>query len=191
MVNNNLVFYIKYFIIVKSVSGNQKAIMIKQSAGILLYKWVGELIMVFLVHPGGPYNKNKDEGSWSIPKGEFQEEQDAFGTALREFEEETGQKINGEFIPLNPVRQSIRKIVSAWAIEGDINADNIHSNTFKLEWPPQTGKIHEFPEVDKGAWFTITEAKSKIIKGQIDFLDQLHVILKGDDTRPDNCYSNK
>lgn len=148
------------------------------SAGILLFKRVDESIRIFLVHPGGPFYVRKDIGSWSIPKGEFSEDQNALAAAIREFQEETGFTIEGTFIPLTLVNQSKHKTVYAWAVEGEIDAKNIHSNTFNLEWPPKSGNIQDYPEIDRGEWFTVDEAKQKILKGQINFIDQLLDLLK-------------
>ena len=132
----------------------------------------------FLVHPGGPFWAKKDAGSWSIPKGEYTPGEDPIEVAKREFEEETGFKAEGEFISLTPRKQPSGKIISAWAFEGDCNPSAIKSNTFLMEWPPRSGREQEFPEVDRGGWFSISDAKEKIIKGQIDFLDELSQILK-------------
>jgi predicted NUDIX family NTP pyrophosphohydrolase len=148
------------------------------SAGILLFKWVDGSIRIFLVHPGGPFYVKKDIGAWSIPKGEFSANEDALVAAIREFHEETGFIINGNFITLNPVNQSKHKTVYAYAAEGEIDSKNIHSNTFKLEWPPKSGRIQEYPEIDEGEWFTVDEAKQKILKGQISFIDQLLDLVK-------------
>src|SRR5579862_6732951 len=123
--------------------------MSKQSAGILLYRKVEGQLEVFLIHPGGPYFKNKDEGAWSIPKGEFVEGEEALDAAKREFEEETGQKIEGNFTALKPIVQKSGKKVFAWAVEGDIDPDTIKSNEFEIEWPPKSGKKQSFAEVDR------------------------------------------
>ena len=143
------------------------------SAGILLYRFRGGMLEVFLVHPGGPYWQKKDTGVWSIPKGELEEGADALTTAQREFQEETGSEMSGEFVPLSPLKQPGGKLVHAWAVNGDIDASSITSNTFRIEWPPRSGKEQEFPEIDRGAWFTISAAKEKILAGQRGFLDQL------------------
>ena len=147
--------------------------MAKFSAGILRYKWVDKQLMVLLVHPGGPFWQNKDLGAWSIPKGEYGKDEDALSAAKREFTEETGIPIGevGEF--LGELTQPSGKRVSAWVLEGDCSVDQITSNTFSIEWPPKTGKIQEFPEVDAAAWFPIEVAVSKILKGQKGFLDIL------------------
>ena len=147
------------------------------SAGILLYRVRRGALEVFLVHPGGPYWRNKDAGAWSIPKGLLEEGDDALGAAKREFEEETGSGVSGEFIELTPLKQSSGKIVQAWAVEGDIDASSITSNAFSIEWPPRSGKQQEFPEVDRGGWFTMAAAREKILAGQRAFLDQLEARL--------------
>lgn len=138
--------------------------MLRQSAGILLYRRKNEEIEIFLCHPGGPFYKNKDAGVWTIPKGEFENNEEPLVAAKREFHEETGQKINGEFISLKPVKyKNGGKIVYAWAVEGQIDVGSIKSNFFSLEWPPKSGKYIEVPEVDRGGWFTVEAAKQKII----------------------------
>jgi predicted NUDIX family NTP pyrophosphohydrolase len=144
----------------------------KISAGLLLYRCRGEL-EVFLVHPGGPFWSKKDAGAWSIPKGEIAEGEDPLQAAKREFVEETGFSIDGEFRPLDPVKQSGGKVVQAWAVEADCDPAELHSNRFSIEWPPKSGKTREFPEVDRAAWFNIPEARRRINAGQIGFLDQL------------------
>jgi predicted NUDIX family NTP pyrophosphohydrolase len=149
----------------------------RESAGILLYRFK-ESLEIFLVHPGGPFWVNKDEGVWTIPKGEPEEEEEPFDTAKREFEEETGQKITGAFTELKPVLQKAGKLVYAWAVEGDIDADAIRCNSFKVEWPPKSGKWKSYPEVDKAAWFSWNEAKEKINAAQTAFIDELVEILK-------------
>lgn len=144
----------------------------KQSAGILLFK-NKEQLQFFLVHPGGPFWKNKDDGAWTIPKGEFTNVEDALAAAVREFQEETGKFLSGNFIELKSIKQKAGKIVFAWAMEGDINADEIVSNTFEIEWPPKSGRQQSFPEIDKAAWFTKEEAIKKINPSQIAFIDEL------------------
>src|SRR5271169_6649163 len=129
--------------------------MSKQSAGILLYRFNNKSLEIFLVHPGGPFWKNKDLGAWSIPKGELTEEEDPFNAARREFEEETGTLPVGNFIKLTDIKQKNGKIISAWAIEGNIDHKNIRSNMFEMEWPPHSGKNENFPEIDKAGWFLV------------------------------------
>ena len=149
-------------------------LMAKLSAGILVYRKRKKEIEIFLCHPGGPFYKSKDNGVWTIPKGEFDETEEAFVAAKREFEEETGQKVSGNFTPMNPVRyKDGRKIVYAWAVEGDVDTANIRSNTFSLEWPPKSGKYIETPEVDRGEWFTIEVARQKILPSLFPLLEDL------------------
>jgi predicted NUDIX family NTP pyrophosphohydrolase len=145
----------------------------KQSAGILLYRKTVQGLQVFLVHPGGPFFKNKDDGSWSIPKGEHLPDEDPLTAAKREFQEETGHEITGDFTVLNPIKQKGGKTVQAWAIEGNIDAENIKSNTFEIEWPPRSGKKQTFDEIDRGAWFDIAIAKIKINPAQATLIDEL------------------
>jgi predicted NUDIX family NTP pyrophosphohydrolase len=150
----------------------------KQSAGILLYRKNNDQLQVFLVHPGGPFFKNKDTGAWSIPKGEFLSDEDALAAAKREFMEETGQPIEGEFIPLESVYLKSGKKVYAWAVEGDIDHEVIVSNLFEIEWPPKSGKMQSFLEIDRAAWFTVDEAKEKINAGQAGLIESLVGRLK-------------
>ena len=145
----------------------------KQSAGILGFRGFKAELEVFLVHPGGPFWAKKDAGAWSIPKGEYSDEEDALTAAKREFQEETGVGINGDFISLGEVKQAGGKLVRAWAVENNLDPAALTSNTFKLEWPPRSGKIREFPEVDAWAWFSLTVAREKIIKAQGEFLIRL------------------
>ena len=145
---------------------------IKQSAGLLVYRETDAGLEIFLVHPGGPYNAKKDDGAWSIPKGEFEDE-DPLTAARREFEEETGFKIAGDFFELKPIKQKGRKIVHAWAVEADIDADAIESNTFEMEWPPRSGKTAHFPEVDRAAWFDPETAQQKINPAQAALISEL------------------
>jgi predicted NUDIX family NTP pyrophosphohydrolase len=155
----------------------------KKSAGILWYRIKDDLLQVFLVHPGGPFWRNKNAGTWSIPKGEFDEGEDPLQAAKREMQEETGvdTNINGlrnsEFVELNPVRQKSGKIVYAWAAQGNFDASQLTSNTFEIEWPPKSGKKGIFPEVDKGEWFTIEEAKQRILTYQLPLIIQLEEIV--------------
>lgn len=149
----------------------------KTSAGILAYRSPINP-EVLLVHPGGPFYINKDEGAWSIPKGEYTDE-DPLEVAKREFTEETGNTIKSTaFIELKDIKLKSGKRISAWAVETDFDTCYIRSNTFDLEWPPGSGKIVSFPEVDKAEWFTITEARKKVNPAQKDLLDQLELILK-------------
>jgi predicted NUDIX family NTP pyrophosphohydrolase len=153
--------------------------MVKKSAGLLMFRRRQGFIEVFLVHPGGPFWAKKDEGAWSIPKGEYAPGEDPLEAAKREFQEETGFPSAGEFLPLTSRKQPSGKIISAWALEGDADASAIQSNSFSLEWPPRSGKQQEFPEVDRAGWFSILAAKEKILKGQAPFLDELQEILEG------------
>jgi predicted NUDIX family NTP pyrophosphohydrolase len=144
----------------------------KQSAGILLYRIKNKKPEIFLCHPGGPFYKNKDTAAWSIPKGEFDNEEEPLVAAKREFKEETGQEVEGNFIPLKPVKYKNGKIVHAWAVEGEIDASSIQSNLFPLEWPPKSGKYIEVPEVDRGEWFTIEMAKQKILPSLYPIIEE-------------------
>ena len=150
----------------------------KRSAGLLMYRLRDGVLEVFLVHPGGPFWAKKDLGAWSIPKGEYPPEEDALAAAQREFAEETGCAIQGDLLPLTPLKQPSGKLIAAWAFQGDCDAGSIRSNTFSLEWPPGSGRRQEFPEVDRAGWFTLEEAKAKIAKGQVGFLEELQQILK-------------
>lgn len=159
--------------------------MSKTSAGILLYRIKNKNLEVFLVHPGGPFFAKKDLGSWSIPKGEFESE-DATEAAKREFFEETGKRIEGELLPLSPIKQKSGKTVFAWAVEGDIEASSITSNLFELEWPPKSGKKLSFPEVDKAEWFPVKIAMEKILQGQtsliVELTEKLHISIEKTDS---------
>ena len=155
--------------------------MAKKSAGLLLYRKVDDSLEVFLVHPGGPFWAKKDDGAWSIPKGEFAEGEDALEAAKREFQEETGSEVKGTFEALEAVKQAGGKIVYAWATEGDIDSSAIRSNSFSMEWPPGSKKIREFPEVDRGEWFALAMARKKILASQSPFLDELLRKLKRKD----------
>lgn len=144
----------------------------KQSAGILLFRGNKDNYEILLAHPGGPFWAKKDTGSWTIPKGEFEENEDPLEAAIREFEEETGTKLSGKFLPLSSVKQKSGKVIHAWAVKGDLDAEKIASNLFEMEWPPRSGKFTQFPEIDRAAWFTIDQAKEKIIPGQLGFIEQ-------------------
>ena len=148
----------------------------KTSAGLLLYRRCTEL-EVFLVHPGGPFWSRKDAGAWSIPKGEFADVEEPLQAAKREFMEETGFTISGEFRDLDPLKQPGGKIIYVWAIEADCDPGQIRSNLFSLEWPPKSGKMQHYPEVDRAAWFNISEARKKILAGQVGFIEQLIAAL--------------
>src|SRR5688572_11835586 len=145
----------------------------KPSAGLLLYRCRSNRLEVFLGHPGGPFWSKRDAGSWSIPKGEIDPEEEPLPAAIREFEEETGFHLFGTFVPLTPVRMTNGKVVHAWAVEGDCDASEIRSNTFSIEWPPRSGKTAEFPELDRAAWFSLEEARQHLLKAQLPLLDEL------------------
>jgi predicted NUDIX family NTP pyrophosphohydrolase len=145
----------------------------KRSAGILMYRRGKSGLELLLVHPGGPFWARKDRGAWSIPKGEYSGTEEALAVAIREFEEETGMRPSGEFRPLGDVVQPGRKIVAAWAVEGDFDPAKLKSNTFELEWPPRSGRKGTFPEVDRAAWFSPAAAREKILPGQSEFIARL------------------
>ena len=147
--------------------------MAKRSAGLLLYRRREGRLEVLLVHPGGPLWARRDEGAWSVPKGEVAEGEDAFAAARREFAEETGATADGPALPLAACRQRGGKIVEAWAVEGDFDPALLRSNTFSLEWPPRSGRWMDVPEVDRAGWFGIEEARRKILDGQQRLLDEL------------------
>jgi predicted NUDIX family NTP pyrophosphohydrolase len=149
----------------------------KISAGLLVYRLRDGVIEVFLVHPGGPFWAKKDPGAWSIPKGLIDKDEESLAAAQREFKEETGLEISGHFAQLTPAKMKSGKVVRAWAVEGDCDPSAITSNTFSMEWPPNSGRQQEFPEIDRAAWFGIEEAKKKINQGQIDLLEELLQML--------------
>ena len=152
----------------------------KLSAGIMVFrKNTDDEIEVLLVHPGGPFFKNKDDGAWSIPKGECLDGEDALLAAKREFTEETGNSLPaGEFILLQPVKIKSGKVITAWAVKANFTEPLIYSNNFEIEWPPQSGKKQSFPEIDKAEWFTLKDARHKINMSQINLLKQLAIILE-------------
>ena len=143
------------------------------SAGLLMYRTAANRLEVLLVHPGGPFFRNKDDGVWSIPKGEPGPGEDLLLTAQREFEEEIGLKPGGPFVPLKPVKQKGGKIVHAWVFEGDCDPAALQSNTFTMEWPPRSGQQMEFPEVDRADFFDMEKAKRKINPAQVGLLEEL------------------
>lgn len=149
----------------------------KQSAGILMYRFNKDLVEVLLVHPGGPFYTKKDLGVWSIPKGEFFEGEDPGEAAIREFKEETGQTLNGRMIELSPIIQKSGKKVFAWAVEGNIDPSEIISNTFSIEWPPKSGQMKEFAEIDRGEWFAAGLARTKINQAQVLLINELCSLL--------------
>jgi predicted NUDIX family NTP pyrophosphohydrolase len=145
----------------------------RQSAGILLYRRASA-VEVLLVHPGGPFWAKKDAGTWSIPKGEYEEGEDPLAAALREFEEETGTRLSGEVaVELGTIVQRAGKRVTAWALEGDLDPATVRSNTFTMEWPPRSGRQSEFPEVDRAEWFGLEEARGKLVSAQAELVDRL------------------
>ena len=145
----------------------------RQSAGILVFRGGRPELEVLLAHPGGPYWSKKDAGAWTIPKGEFTDDEEPLAAAKREFEEEMGSPVDGEFLELAPLRQPTGKVIYAWAVRGDFDPAGLSSNLFTMEWPPKSGRRQEFPEVDRAAWFSIAEARVKILAGQAPFLDAL------------------
>jgi len=145
----------------------------RKSAGLLLFRRTPAGVEVLLVHPGGPLWAKKDEGAWSIPKGEIDADEAPLAAARREFEEELGSPVSGEFIALAPIRQASGKVVHAWAVEADFDPTTFMSGMFSMEWPPRSGRQQEFPEVDRAEWFSIDNARRKINKAQIELLDQL------------------
>jgi len=146
----------------------------RTSAGILLYRRRPDGPEVLLGHMGGPFWARKDDGAWSIPKGEHDADEDPLAVAHREFEEELGSPVPSEhLVPLGAVRVTSAKVLTVWAAEGDLDATATRSNTFELEWPPRSGRLQEFPEIDRAAWFGLPEARTKLLKGQVPFLDRL------------------
>jgi predicted NUDIX family NTP pyrophosphohydrolase len=149
----------------------------KRSAGILMYRRQGDDILLLLVHPGGPFWSKKDLGSWSIPKGEYAPAEDALAAARREFAEETGYLPEGEFHPLGEVAQSGGKQVIAWAVSGNFDPQKLRSNRFEMEWPPRSGRMQSFPEIDRAAWFTPQEARERLLPAQVTLVDRLLDLL--------------
>jgi predicted NUDIX family NTP pyrophosphohydrolase len=150
----------------------------RRSAGLLLYRVRGEAVEVLLVHPGGPLWARRDQGAWSIPKGEYQPGDDPLACALREFQEETGQPPPpAPTLELGTVRQRGGKLLTAWAVAGDLDADAISSNTFTMEWPPRSGSRREFPEVDRAGWFGVEAAREKLLAAQVELVDRLLAAL--------------
>jgi len=146
----------------------------RRSAGIVLYRVRAGTPEVLLVHPGGPFWARRDAGAWSFPKGEYDAGEDPRETALREFEEETGTALPpGDLIELGSVKQKGGKVVSAWAVEGDLDPDTVKSNTFRMQWPPRSGRWATFPEVDRAGWFSPEEAREKLVPAQAEFVDRL------------------
>jgi len=142
-----------------------------------MYRLRKGVVEVFLVHPGGPFWTRKDAGAWSIPKGIINADEEPLAAAMREFEEETGFRVSGNFTQLSSVRLKSGKVLLAWAVEGDCDPSKIRSNTFLMEWPPHSGREQEFPEVDRAAWFGIGEAKKKINQGQVPLLEEFPRVM--------------
>jgi predicted NUDIX family NTP pyrophosphohydrolase len=151
----------------------------RRSAGILAYRLAGARPQVLLVHPGGPFWAKRDAGAWSIPKGEYAEDEEPEAAARREFLEETGLPLTGSATPLGEIRQAGGKIVAAFAIAADFDVTDLHSNMFEMEWPPRSGRKESFPEIDRAEWFGLAEAREKIIPGQRPLLDRLAEMLAG------------
>jgi len=151
--------------------------MVEHSGGILAYKYVEGKLEVMLAHPGGPFWARKDEAAWSIPKGLQETDESILDTAKREFEEETGCKIQTDLLELGTIKQPSKKLITIFAVEMEVDVNMVKSNLFEMEWPPKSGNIQKFPENDKAQWFTIEEARKKIFKGQKGFLDRLVDIL--------------
>ena len=152
--------------------------MVRLSAGLLMYRLKDGVLQVLLAHPGGPYFVNKDEGAWTIPKGEPDADEDLLVAAQREFEEETGIKPSGPFIPLKPIQQKGGKIVHAWAFAGDCDPAAIMSNDFTMEWPPKSGRQQAFPEIDRAEFYDLATARKKIKAGQEVLIDELTAIVQ-------------
>jgi predicted NUDIX family NTP pyrophosphohydrolase len=142
-----------------------------------MHRTTNGVIEVLLVHPGGPFWVRKDHGAWSIPKGEYPPDEDPLAAAIREFHEETGFQPLGPFIPLTQVRQASGKLISAWAVQGDWDPALLKSNTFSMEWPKGSGRLREFPEVDRAAWFDLAEATRRINPGQLGLIEELNQML--------------
>jgi predicted NUDIX family NTP pyrophosphohydrolase len=150
----------------------------RTSAGLLLYRRRGSGVEVLIGHMGGPFWARKDDAAWSVPKGEYGPDEQAFDVALREFEEELGTPVPADdFVPLGEVRQSGGKVLRVWAAQGDLDAAAARSNTFSLVWPPHSGRLQEFPEIDRAAWVSVDEARTKLVRGQVPLLDRLLAAL--------------
>ena len=146
----------------------------KRSAGLLAYRRTDDGVEVLLVHPGGPFWAKKDAGAWSIPKGEYEDDEDPLACALREFEEETGTRLAADdVVELGNVRQKSGKQVTAWAVAGDLDPATVRSNTFVMEWPPRSGRQAEFPEIDRAEWFGLDAAREKLVGGQVELIERL------------------
>ena len=150
--------------------------MARRSAGVLLYRRTPDL-QVLLGHMGGPFWARRDEGAWSIPKGEYGDDEEPLAAARREFEEELGSPVpSAALLPLGELRAG-SKVLTVWAAEGDLDADAVVSGTFPLEWPPRSGRVQHFPEVDRAAWFGLAEARGRLVRGQVPYLDRLRAVL--------------
>jgi predicted NUDIX family NTP pyrophosphohydrolase len=145
----------------------------KRSAGLLMYRHRDDALEVFLVHPGGPFWAKKDLGAWTIPKGEYTDDDEPLAAAIREFREETGFTAEGDFLPLGEIRQASGKLVTVWALEGDCDPSALVSIPFEMEWPPRSGQRASFPEVDRGAWFSLSEARTRILASQRPLLERI------------------
>ncbi len=150
----------------------------RRSAGLLMYRIRDGVPQVLLIHPGGPFWTRKDAGAWSIPKGEYDDDEDPLTAAKREFVEETGFVPGATFVELQPIRQAGGKKVMAWAFEGDCDPSQMVSNTFEIEWPPRSGRMATFPEADKAAWFDLETARGKMHVGQLPFLEELDTVIR-------------
>lgn len=155
------------------------AAMPRVSAGLLMYRIQDGKLQVLLAHPGGPFFQNKDDGAWTIPKGEIEAGEDLLEAAKREFEEETGIKPSGPFIELTPIKQKGGKIVHAWAFQGDCDPSAVASNTFTMEWPPKSGRQMEFPEMDRAEFFDVATAGQKIKAAQMPLVNECEQIVLG------------
>lgn len=149
----------------------------KRSAGLLLYRLRDARLDVFLVHPGGPFWAKRDRGAWTVPKGEYKDDEEPLDAARREFNEETGFSAEGETTTLGSVKQASGKIVSAWALEGDCDPEKLVSNTCEIEWPPKSGLRVEIPEIDRGRWFDLEEAREFMLEAQLPFLERLQEVV--------------
>jgi predicted NUDIX family NTP pyrophosphohydrolase len=144
--------------------------MAEQSAGLLVFRRASAGVEFLLAHPGGPFWAKRDEGAWSIPKGLIRKGEESLAAARREFEEEVGQQVEGDFQPLAPLKQKSGKVVHAWTVEADLDLDSFRSNLFEMEWPPRSGRAQAFPEIDRVGWFGPDEALLKILPGQAGFI---------------------
>ncbi|HEY4028740.1 MAG TPA: NUDIX domain-containing protein [Caulobacteraceae bacterium] len=153
--------------------------MAQKSAGLLVYRRTGSGLEFLLAHPGGPYWAKRDDGAWSIPKGLIGDGEDALAAARREFEEEVGQAVTGAFGPLTPLRQKSGKLIHAWMVEADLDLGGFRSNLFEMEWPPRSGRMQAFPEIDRVDWFALEAALVKILPGQAAFIDEATARLGG------------